>query len=84
MASKKKWIQGATKNSHGQFKAKAEAAGKSTEEFAEEHKGSPGLLGKQARLALTLMGTSHKSTSGKKKTRQPGDVRKALYGSKDK
>lgn len=83
MADKKKWIQSATSNAHGQFKAKAEAAGKSTKEFAEEHKDSPGKVGKQARLALTLMGTSHKSET-KNKTRQPGDVRKALYGSKDK
>lgn len=83
MAGKKKWIQSATENSHGQFKAKAEAAGKSTKEFAEEHKDSSGKLGKQARLALTLMGVSHK-TEEKKTTRQPGEVRKALYGSKDK
>lgn len=78
----KKWIQKATDNAHGQFKAKAEAAGKSTREFAEEHKGSPGKLGKQARLALTLMGASHKSEK-KSKSHSPKDARKALYNSKD-
>lgn len=78
--AKKKWIQKATENSHGQFKAKAEAAGKSTREFAEEHKGSKGKLGKQARLALTLMGESHKK---EKKSRSGKEVREKMYGSKD-
>jgi hypothetical protein len=55
---KKKWIQSATKNSHGQFRRKAEAAGESTKEFAIEHKSSGGTLGKQANLALNLMGAS--------------------------
>jgi hypothetical protein len=54
----KKWIKGATENAHGQFKAKAEAAGKSTSEFAREHAHAEGRLGKQARLALVLMGKS--------------------------
>ena len=57
---KKKWVQKATANSHGQFRRKAEAAGESTRQFAKEHEGSPGRLGKQARLAETLMGMSHK------------------------
>jgi len=80
MAEKKKskWIKGATENAHGQFKAKAEAAGKSTKEFAKEHEHSKGLLGKQARLAETLMGT-HKS----KKSRSGKEVRSKLYGSKE-
>ena len=72
---KKKWIQSATSNAHGQFKAKAEAAGKSTREFAEEHQHSKGKLGKQARLALTLMGESHK-----KKQRSAKEVRQKMYG----
>ena len=38
----------------GVFKAKAEAAGKSTSEFAKEHEHSKGKLGKQARLAETF------------------------------
>ncbi len=58
MASK--WIDDATKNSHGQFREKARKAGMSTRAFAEKHKDSPGKLGKQARLALTLMGAHAK------------------------
>lgn len=54
----KKWISGAIKRP-GAFKAKAEAAGKSTREFASEHAGDSGRLGKQARLAQTLMGMHH-------------------------
>lgn len=52
----KKWIAGATANSHGQFKAKAHAAGMSTAEAAQAWSGKPGKTGKQARLAKTLMG----------------------------
>lgn len=59
MAEKKKWIKGATANAHGQFAAKAERAGKTTREFAEEKADAPGKLGKQARLAQTLMGMHH-------------------------
>lgn len=55
---KKKWIKSATANSHGQFRKKAEAAGESTKEFAREHKGDSDKTGKQARLALALMGAS--------------------------
>lgn len=57
---KKKWIKKATEGAHGQFRAKAERAGESTKAFAEEHKGGGGKTGKQARLALSLMGASHK------------------------
>jgi hypothetical protein len=56
MAKKKDWIAGATKNAHGQFKAKAEKAHETTREYAEKEKGAKGKTGKQARLALTLMG----------------------------
>lgn len=52
----KKWIQKATANAHGQFRKKAEAAGETTREYAEQEKGAPGKTGKQARLALTLIG----------------------------
>lgn len=59
MAKKAKhWIKSATDNSHGQFRAKAERAGESTKEFAEQHKGEGDKTGKQARLALALMGAS--------------------------
>lgn len=79
VSEKKKFIAKATANAHGQFKAKAEAAGKSTREFAEEHKHSKGKLGKQARLALTLMGMHH----GKEKHRSAKEVRSKMYGSKE-
>lgn len=57
--AKKHWMKDAFKNAHGQFKAKAEKAGKSTREFAEEKKGAGGLTGKQANLALAGMGANH-------------------------
>ena len=57
---KKKWVQAATEGAHGQFAAKAEDAGETTREFAKTHESSPGKLGKQARLAETLMGFSKK------------------------
>lgn len=63
-----KFIKKATANAHGQFRRKAEAAGKSTAEFAKEKASAPGLLGKQARLAETLMGLSH-----------GGSKRKSMY-----
>ena len=55
MAKKKRWIQNATANAHGQFRAKAERAGETTREYATQEKGAPGKTGKQARLALALM-----------------------------
>lgn len=48
----KHWMKKAFANAHGQFKAKAKAAGESTAAYAEKEKGAPGRLGKQARLAL--------------------------------
>lgn len=57
---KKKWIKQATSNAHGQFRAKAQAAGESTRQFAAEHTGDSGITGKQARLAKALMGLKHK------------------------
>ena len=65
MAGKKKWIKSATSNAHGQFRAKAERAGESTAEFASEHSGDSGKLGKEARLAKTLMGMNHKHKTHK-------------------
>jgi hypothetical protein len=59
MAKKGKWIASATANAHGQFKAKAQAAGMSTAAFAHKEEHAPGKLGKQARLAETLMGLNH-------------------------
>lgn len=59
---KKNWIKGAV-GKPGAFKAKAEAAGKSTAEFAAEKADAPGKLGKEARLAETLSGLRHKQAS---------------------
>ena len=53
---RKSWIAGATSNAHGQFAAKAKAAGETTREYADEKTTAPGKLGKQARLAKSLMG----------------------------
>lgn len=55
----KKWMAGAFKNAHGQFRAKAKAAGKTTEEYAEEKQHAPGKTGAQARLALRGMHAHH-------------------------
>ena len=55
----KHWMKKAFANSHGQFKKKAEEAGESTRQYAEEHKSSKGRLGKQARLALSGMRAKH-------------------------
>ena len=54
------WIAKATANSHGQFKAKAHKAGMSTVDYAHKMASSKGKTGKQARLALTLMGLNKK------------------------
>ena len=71
----RKWIQGAINPEHkGQFRAKAEAAGKSTAEFAREKADAPGKTGKQARLAETLMGL--------RKKKSDGDRQRDRYGSK--
>jgi len=55
------WIEGAIKHP-GAFSAKAHKAGKSTRAFASEHADSSGTLGRQARLAKTLMGMHHHAT----------------------
>lgn len=64
--AKKSWIKKAVpKANKGVFKAKAEAAGKTTKEFAAEKSDAPGKLGAEARLAETLMGMN----SAKKKSK---------------
>jgi hypothetical protein len=52
---KHRWISGAIKHK-GVFRSAAQKAGKSTREYAQEHKHDSGKLGSRARLALTLMG----------------------------
>lgn len=66
MAKSKKWISGATANAHGQFAAKARRAGKTTREFAREKASAAGKLGKQARLAETLMGMNKGKSRGER------------------
>lgn len=62
--AKKNWIKQATpKGRRGVFKTKAEAAGKTTKQYAAEKADAPGALGKQARLAQTLMGMGKKSNT---------------------
>lgn len=66
MAKGKKWIQKAVPGSRKEvFKAKAEAVGKTTREYAAEKASAPGELGREARLAETLMGMSHKHAARK-------------------
>ena len=63
---KKKWVKKAVPEARkGVFKAKAEAAGMSTKAYAEKEKDAPGTLGKEARLATTLMGMGHKAKKSK-------------------
>lgn len=78
----KNWIKSATAGAHGQFKAKAERAGKSTAAFASEHSGDSGKLGKQARLAEALM-SMHKGGKKKEESHSMGkSMTKKLYGDK--
>ena len=49
----KDWMADAVKRP-GAFKAKAKAAGMSTQAYAAKEKTAPGRLGKQARLAQTF------------------------------
>lgn len=58
------WIKGAIHH-HGALRRKAAAAGETTREFAEKHKGDKGKTGDQARLAITLMGMHHKPAAKK-------------------
>lgn len=55
----KHFMKKAFANAHGQFRAKAEKAGESTREYAEEKKHAKGRLGRQARLALVGMKAKH-------------------------
>jgi hypothetical protein len=68
----KRWVKEATENSHGQFRAKAEAAGMSTAAFARKHDSDSGKTGAQARLAENLMALPHKHKSR-------GDRMRAIY-----
>lgn len=61
---KKNWVKKAIPAARkGVFKEKAQAAGETTREYATEKMNAPGGLGKEARVATTLMGMSHKKKS---------------------
>ena len=65
------WIAGATSKNKGKFSAKAKAAGMSTAAYAKKEASAPGKLGKEARLASTLMhlnraGAKHNAKMGGK------------------
>lgn len=55
----KNWIKGAIKHP-GALTRQAHAAGQSPRAFAATHASSPGVTGKRARLALALIGMSHR------------------------
>lgn len=61
-AKRKKWIQKADIK-EGAFTAKADAAGQSVHQYAEEKKDAPGKTGKQARLALVFEGIAKRRKS---------------------
>lgn len=55
------WIKKGAKAHPGLFKKKADAAGKTTREYAAEKADAPGKLGKEARFAENAMGAARKS-----------------------
>lgn len=64
---KKHWMKDAVKPGRkGVFRKKAERAGESTAQFASEHAGDKGKLGKEARLAKTFA----KHRPGKRKSKR--------------
>ncbi len=72
---KKKWVKNVTEHMHkGAFGAKAKEAGESTSAYASEHEHDSGKLGKEARLAKTLMSMHHKRTTSHK------TIRHSMYG----
>lgn len=79
--TKKKWMKEAFANSHGQFKAKAEHAGKSTSTFAHEHEHDSGAMGKQARLAEVGMNAAHhRAHKAHKASASHSTIRHSMYG----
>lgn len=74
---KKKWIKSAINPEHkGEFREKAEHAGKSTEAYAVEHEDDSGKTGRQARLAKTLMAMHH---AHKKHGASHKEIRHSFY-----
>jgi len=80
---KSKWIKGAIKHP-GAFKKKAEKAGQSTREFAREHEHDGGRVGRQARLAETLMSMRKgKKEGGERKRPSIKSFMKKMHGTKE-
>lgn len=75
--AKKKWIKAAIGEHKGVFGNKAKAAGESTSAYASEHEHDSGKLGREARLAKTLMSMHHKRTTSHK------TIRHSMYGDKE-
>lgn len=63
-----KWIKKAVGDNKGKFAAKAEKAGESTAAFARDKADASGTLGKEARLAQTLMREGRKARSKRNRT----------------
>ena len=64
MAEKKKnWIKKGASKHPGLFAKKAEEAGKTTREYAQEEKHAGGKLGKEANFAINAMGAAKKKKS---------------------
>lgn len=59
------WIKKGASKHPGLFRRKAEAAGMTTRQFAAEHKGDSGKLGKEARFAINAMGAAKKAHKSK-------------------
>lgn len=72
--AKKKWMQGAFANSHGQFKAAAAKAGMSTAEFAKHELASPTASTHRKRQAA-LAERGMKASKGKKKRKRSAPKR---------
>jgi hypothetical protein len=60
---KKGWIKKGASKHPGLFRKKAERAGETTREFAEEKKDVGGKLGKEANFALNAVGAAKKRKS---------------------
>jgi hypothetical protein len=60
MAGKKNWIKKGASKHPGLFAKKAERAGETTREYAQEKKHAGGKLGKEANFAINAMGAGKK------------------------
>jgi hypothetical protein len=72
---KKDWISGAIKRP-GAFSAKARRAGMTTIAYARKHQKAPGLLGQQARLAITFSNLRKRGAKAETKVEKAFRVRR--------